>query len=152
MYTKLSKLNQDKIEFLEMLSKQVTYRNNNIRMGANGPEKASVYLYSKWFDWDRNQRKAYKSCFDPALSGNAIMGWFLKFPKDTGFLDLMTYWVNHQLSGTVVSFALSNQEILLNGEKVPVLSGEGIKFSLKIPHEIKSSNTETTWACLMLLK
>jgi hypothetical protein len=152
MYTKLSKLNQDKIEILNNLSATVDYRNKNIRIGANGIQNKSIYVYSKWFDWHRDQRKLYKNCFDESLINNAMIGWFLKFPEKTGFLDLITYWVDNRLAATVASFALEDQEIILNGEKVAVYKGEGIKFSLKIAHEIKPNSKEMRWACLMLLK
>lgn len=152
MYTKLIKLSDEKILFLDNLSNQVSYRTNNIRVGANGPEKMSVYSYSKWFDWNRIQRRDYKSSFSSELSNEAMMGWFLKFPQTVGFLDLMTYWIGNKLAANVASFALKDQEIIINGQKIPVLRGEGIKFSLAVPHEIKPSNHEMKWACLMLLK
>jgi hypothetical protein len=152
MYTKLIKLQDDKIVFLDNLSNQVNYRSNNIRVGASGSEKMSIYSYSKWFDWNRIQRKEYKSCFDKDLLDSAMMGWFLKFPRNSGFLDLMTYWVGNKLAANVVSFALADQDIIINGQKITVLRGEGIKFNLGTPHEIKPSSNEMRWVCLMLLK
>lgn len=152
MHTKLTKLSEDKIAFLENLSDRVDYRSNNIRVGASGPSKMSVYSYSKWYDWNRNQRRDYKACFIPEVSEPAMMGWFLKFPQSTGFLDRMTYWVGNRLAANVTVFALKDQEIILDNNIIRVPKGEGLKFNLAIPHEIKLSQTEMRWACLMSLK
>jgi len=152
MYTKLTKLDPSKISILENLKSQVPYRSDNIRVGASGNNKMSIYSYSKWFAWSRIQRNEFKQAVGKELADQAMAGWFLNFPANRGFLDLMTYWQDKVMAGRVISYALADQDIWLNGQKITILKGEGIQFSLKIPHEIKQSSRDQAWACLLLLK
>jgi hypothetical protein len=152
MYTKLPKLNEQHISDLTQLMSEVQYSDKGIRMGANGIEKLSKYHYSKWYDWTRPQKQRFKDSLGTELIDQAVVGWFLKLPKNTGFLDLMNYWVDKKMAGVIASYALSDQDIWINNEKITVLRGEGIRFSLKNPHEIKISTKDQNWACVMLLK
>lgn len=152
MYEKLSNLNVNQLDALQALSGAVEYTDKNIRVGASGTNKMSKYVYSRWYDWNRQQKTAFKNSFSPAYTENALVGWFLKLPANQGFLDLMNYWVDKHMAGVVVAYALSNNTIIINGNQIAVKAGEGIKFSLKFPHEIRIAPSEQRWACLMMLK
>lgn len=151
MYKTLPQLSPATLQTFDTLVQQVSFTNNNIRLGANGTEKVSKYFYSRWFDWNNAQRISFKNCFGTAAD-NALVGWFLTFPANTGFLDLMTYWQDKVMAGVVVAYALEdNQKIWLDGKELIFNKGEGLKFNLKVLHEVKNSNMQQKWACLMLL-
>lgn len=152
MYEKLTNLNSNQLDALQQLFGNVDFTDKNIRVGASGTTKMSKYVHSRWYDWNRQQKTSFKNCFNPAYSENALVGWFLKFPANQGFLDLMNYWVDKKMAGVVVAYALTNNTIIINSNQISVKAGEGIKFSLKNPHEIRVSPAEQRWACLMLLK
>jgi hypothetical protein len=152
MYEKLSTLPIEKIQTLEEISLTVPMSEHRKRVGAGGVSRMSVYTHSKWTTWNRHQKSSFKSVFDSTFLDKAVIGWILHFPANTGFLDLMTAWVDDKICGTIVAYALADQKIELNGEVVEVARGEGIKFGLQIPHEIKSSQTDQKWACLMLME
>ena len=151
MYTNLPKLNQENIDKLTELRFQVTFTDKDKRVGSSGLEKMSVYTYSKWKGWSRSQVATFKGALDKTLVDKALIGWFFKFPSTTGFLDLMTTWVGKDC-GIVSAFSLEdNQKIWLNGEEITLNKGEGIQFSLSVPHEVKAASFEQNWACLMSL-
>lgn len=150
MYTLLSNLSNESKAAFELLSQNVKFSNNNIRLGSGGLQKLSNYSYSRWYDWTSEQRNTFKQLFHPADANNSVVGWFLTFPAEIGFLDTMTYWQDKLMAGTVVAYALSNnQSIYLNNECITLNKGEGIRFSLRTLHEVKSSTFEQKWACLM---
>lgn len=151
MYKIETTLSSDDLAAFDSLIGTVPFTNNNIRLGANGIEKLSRYSYSRWFDWTNDQRTTFKNSFG-SDANTALVGWFLTFPANTGFLDLMTYWQDKTMAGNIVSYALNdNQRIWLDGTEVAVNRGEGVKFSLKIPHEIKISTVTQNWVCVMQL-
>lgn len=151
MYKKLSTLPSDSVQILDSLIEEVSFNDKNIRLGANGINKLSKYSHSRWFDWTASQRSLFKMSFGTE-SEKAIVGWFLTLPESIGFLDLMTYWQDKVMAGTIVSYALNNdQRIWLNNNEIILNRGEGLEFSLKVPHEIKSSNIQQNWACIMQL-
>lgn len=152
MYEKLSNLNSNQLDALQNLCGSVSFTDKNIRMGASGTTRISKYVYSRWYDWNRQQKLTFKNSFDPYYSDNALVGWFLKFPANQGFLDLMNYWTDKKMAGNVIAYSLTNNTIVINSNQIAVKTGEGIKFSLKNPHEIRVSPAEQRWACLMLLK
>jgi hypothetical protein len=152
MYEKLSTLPTEKVQTLEEIFSTVPMSEHRKRVGAGGVDHMSVYTHSKWTTWNRYQKLSFKTAFEPAFLDKAVIGWMLHFPANTGFLDLMTAWVDEKICGTVIAYALADQQIELNGEVVEVGQGEGIKFSLRIPHEIKLSQTDQKWACLMLME
>jgi len=152
MHKQLPKLTTENLNKLENLSNTIVYRDKIEHIGVNGYSRLSVYNTSKWYDWSRQQKQEFKSCFENTLSNKAIIGWFLKFPKDTGFLDKMEYWKKTNSAGIVLAYAMrDDQEIYLDETKVSVNEGEGIAFSLRTTHEIKSKITEQNWACLMTM-
>ena len=152
MYEKMLNLNEEAVSQLQSLNAAVTMTGQNRRVGANGVDHMSVYTYSKWHTWNRLQKTQFKQSFGPEVD-TAVIGWFLQFPPITGFLDLMTAWVDTKTAaGTIVAYALdNNQTIILNNTPVTVNKGEGIKFSLRVPHEIRQSPAGQKWACLMQL-
>jgi hypothetical protein len=152
MYEKLSKLNDSVILELQNLLLSVPLTDQRKRVGANGIDKMSIYKHSKWTLWNRQQKSIFKSAFNQSLVDKAVMGWILHFPSKTGFLDLMTAWKDQKICGTIVAYALEDQQIILNGTDIDVKKGEGIKFKLSVPHEIKPSLIDQNWACLMLLE
>ena len=111
----------------------------------------NVIETSKWLAWTREQRAAFKEALPSEYVDQALIGNFLHVPAKTGYLEPQTYWVNTKIAGTMFSYALSNLEIIIDGEVVKVAKGQGIKFSLKTVHEIKSKSSAQNWACLMLL-
>lgn len=151
MYKTLPQLSPATLQTFDTLVQQVSFTNDNIRLGANGTEKVSKYFYSRWFDWTDTQRAEFKHCFS-ATASKPLVGWFLTFPANTGFLDLMTYWQDKVMAGVVVAYALeNNQKIWLNGKEVTLDRGQGLEFSLKVLHEVKSSPIQQKWACVMQL-
>ena len=149
MHTLLQSFSEETVLELTELFHSVEFTNKNKRLGAGGSANISVYTYSKWKTWNRTRVQKFKSKFNGSDVDKSIIGWFLHLPANSGFLDLMTVWVGKS-SGTVIAYALeNNQKIWLNGIEVTVNKGEGIKFSLSIPHEIKKSNVDQKWACLM---
>lgn len=120
------------------------------RMGANGQDALSQYLYSRWYTWDRKQRLRFKRALPQPLIERALVGWFLALPPGDGFLDRMEAWVGVPMSGTVVAYALNrDQRVLLNDTEVFVPQSEGLIFNLQVVHEIKPSPTGQLWACVM---
>lgn len=151
MYKIERNLSSESLTAFDTLIESVTFSTNNIRLGANGIERLSNYSHSRWFDWSADQRTAFKNAFG-SETDKALVGWFLKFPANTGFLDLMTYWQDKIMAGNIIAYALNdNQRIWLNDTEILVNRGEGVKFSLKIPHEVKVSNSPQNWACVMQL-
>jgi len=152
MHKQLSKLNIEELDKLTRLSGVVKYSDKIEHIGVNGYSRLSVYNTSKWYDWNRQQKQEFKSCFEDELSNKAIIGWFLKFPKNVGFLDKMEYWKNTNSAGVVLAYALHDgQEIYINENKVEVSIGEGIAFSLRTTHEVKTKLTDQHWACLLTM-
>jgi hypothetical protein len=152
MYKNLPKLNQENIDNLNGLRSQITFTDTDRRLGNSGLQKMSVYTYSKWKSWNRTQVATFKESLNQQIVDKALIGWFLKFSANTGFLDLMTTWVGKDC-GTIAAFSLEdNQKIWLNGEEITLNKGEGIQFSLSVPHEIKPAITDQCWACLMMLE
>lgn len=121
------------------------------RVGANGSNKLSRYNVAKWFDWTHAQRETFRSVFPIPLQRKAIQGWFLDIPRGTGFLDLMDYWVDKPMSGSVCCTALKDQVIHLDHKPIKIKKGQQISFSLCTLHEIKPSKEGQLWACIMFM-
>jgi hypothetical protein len=152
MHKQLPNLTNNNITKLENLSSSIGYRDKIEHIGVNGYNRLSIYNTSKWYDWTRQQKQEFKSCFEDDFSNKAIIGWFLKFPKTTGFLDEIDYWKTTNAAGIILAYALNDgQDIYLNHNKVVVNKGEGIAFSLRLTHEVKAKPTEQNWACLMTM-
>ena len=153
MYTILSSLSNESLQTLEALAQEVNFTNENIRLGANGLQNLSIYSYARWYNWASTQRNRFKSAFETADADNALVGWFLTFPSETGFLDIMSYWQNKLMAGTIVAYALeNNQSIYLNNECITLNKGQGIRFSLRTLHEVKPALFDQKWACLMQIE
>jgi len=151
MYKTLTSLNQESVELLQTLKDEVRFRSDNIRIGANKTANRSVYSESKWYDWTRDQKSQFKTAMGN-LVDNAVVGWFINFPKN-GFLDEMDYWLDKTSAGTIVAYSLTdNNKIIIQDEETVCQIGEGISFSLKQIHEIKPEPINRTWACIMQLK
>lgn len=151
MYEKLSKLTDSQINMLTSLKQDVPMSNKYIRLGESGTATQSVYYYSKWSTWNREQKNNFKTIFTEADINKSVVGWFLNFPANTGFLDKMIAWQGQEDCGTVISYALDAQIIYIDDQPVNMLAGEGIKFKLNHLHEIKTSPTERNWACIMVM-
>lgn len=147
--TKLDNLNLDN---LKTLMDSVNYSDKPIRLGSGGIEKRSVYTFSKWKSWNKDQRNLFKNSLPTNQIQLSVIGWFLKFPKDTGFLDEMNYWVDMKGCGTILAYALNdNQTINIAGNNVTLNAGDGVKFNLTQLHHIDKSASGQNWACLMQL-
>lgn len=153
-YIPVKKLTEERIEKLLELHDTVKPQlavSHRRRNGVNIEKNLSVYTYQRWFNWNRHQRGFFRSCFPPELAGKAITGYFIGFPAEEGHLDLMLTWVDRIGSGTMIAYALhDNQHVWLDGRKVTVNKGEGIAFSLKVPHQVKHSTEEALWANIMV--
>lgn len=154
MYKHYEPLTEVEVETLDELSTQVSYRLSNgsrCRMGANREKARSIYRYAKWYDWNKAQRETFRVGFTEEVIGKTIQGWFLHIPAKTGFLDVMTYWVDKINSGTVVCTALRDrQTIILDGKPIELRKGEQIGFSLRTVHSIPKSEFGQLWACVMI--
>jgi len=153
MYTLRDALSSENLTALNTLKSGVTFVSNNTRLGVNNFNNLSVYEYSKWKTWTRTQRSNFKNCFATADIDKAVIGYFLRFPANTGFLDEMNAWQDATSVGTIVAYSLTeNNSITIDGNTVSVAKGQGIEFSLKNAHAISTSATDSDWACLMLMK
>jgi len=152
MHETLEQLDNATVDSLINIKADVAFSSNNVRIGTNGLDKLSVYSTSKWHDWSLEQRNNFKTLLNDHMS-TAIVGWFLEFPGNTGFLDEMDYWVDKPDSGTVVAYSLvNNNSITVAGQTVTLQKGEGIKFSLKQIHKVDIASSTRSWACLMQLQ
>ena len=152
MHETLTTLDSTSVDALLDIKENVNFSSNNIRIGKNSLDKLSVYSNSKWHDWTRDQRSSFKNILSSHID-TAVIGWFITFPANTGFLDTMDYWVDKPDSGTVVAFSLTNNNnITIAGNTVTLNKGEGIKFSLREIHEVGIASSERSWACLMQLQ
>ena len=149
----LTAIDIDTVNKLKTVLSNITLTSTGRRLGENGINNMSVYETSRWFDWTKSQVEAFKDAFDSSHVQNAIVGWYLHLPANTGFLDVMDYWVDKPDSGTVVAYSLTDANtIVINGVQHTCNAGEGIKFSLRNKHEIKTNTSARDWACLMLLQ
>ena len=149
MYKIETTLTNSSLTTFDILINQIQFVSDNIRLGANGTAKISNYSYSRWYDWTADQRMAFKSAFGPEVD-KAIVGWFLTFPANTGFLDLMTYWEDKKMAGKIIAYALhNNQRMCINGIEQTINRGEGVKFSLRVPHEVNINSIKQDWVCIM---
>jgi hypothetical protein len=141
------------VQDLISLSEQVEFSGPWHRVGANGPDRMSVYQQSRWYSWTKSQRDVFAAAFSSEDMDWAAVGWFLKFPPQTGFLDVMDFWVDKPYAGTIVAVSLSdNNDGYVAGEEIILQPGEKIEFSLKNLHEVRESENERLWACIMQLK
>lgn len=127
---------------------------HRLRMGANLGAKPSVYKDTRWFKWNADQRLRFKNAFDNRDHvSKALVGYFLEFPKNVGFLDVMTTWADlGERAAIIAAFALNDgQHIEINGNKVVLNAGEGIAFHVSQIHEVKKSKLGAVWANTMVL-
>jgi len=150
-YELLTKLDSSTISSLNTLKDSVTFLDKKIRLGENRTNNMSVYKYSKWTTWNRTQKSDFKDCFESSDIEKSVIGWFLNFPANTGFLDNMTYWNDKDGCGTVISYALEAQSIIIDGTTVNLEAGQGIKFKLNQSHKIETSSSARNWACIMMM-
>jgi hypothetical protein len=152
MHELLDPISEDSVETLQAMMAGLTFHDNDVRVGANGIEKLSVYETTKWLEWSREDRAAFKAALPEAYVTKAVIGSFLHLPADTGFLDTQDFWTKTPMAGTMISYALEDDmDITINGETIPVAKGEGIKFHLSHVHEISTKATDQNWACLMCM-
>ena len=150
MLKKINRLTQEQIDTLISIKDSVQFYDTDIRPGRNAPEIISRYFESKWYSWNRKQKKNFQDVFQSHME-NAIVGWFLHFPTN-GFLDEMDYWKNSISCGTVTCFSLTdNNRIIIDGEENTLHTGEGLSFNLKYLHSVPKTDTARDWACLMQL-
>lgn len=153
MYLRYPKLDPQPLSALTHLAGAQSFENSvsyRRRIGAGGQQALSEYAYSRWYGWSRKDREGFQTCFPAHVVDRSVVGWFLKIPPTTGFLDRMTTWVGQKMAGTVLAYALMpEQELVLNDQVVTVADGEGVMFNLGIIHEIKPSSRGQLWACVM---
>ena len=138
---------------LDALKSNVDFVSGVIRLGANNYGNLSKYEVSKWKGWNRTQRSAFKSYFAEEDINKAVIGYFIKFPANTGFLDEMNAWDGETVAGTIIAYSLTdNNSITIDGKIVTLQRGQGVEFSLTNTHSISTAGVERNWACLMLMK
>lgn len=155
MITRLKKLSPTKVHTLRQLFDTFNLRqasSHRQRMGENRSANLSVYFTTRWFSWRSHVRDLFKEQLPVGMVNQAMVGWYLSLPPETGFLDRMTTWVGKEAgSGTAMAYSLQDgQVILLNDTEYVVNRGEGIGFHLSEVHEIKSSTEGQLWACVMV--
>lgn len=154
MFTRYPKLPDQDLEVLQKLVTEVSFVeavSHRRRMGENKMHALSIYNYSRWYAWNRFQRRAYRAAHNANAEPDILVGWLLDIPPEQGFLDRQTYWVDKKMAHTVVSYAVkSDQTIHINDVPIVVPQGAGIGFSLRTIHEIKPSTEGQLWACVMV--
>lgn len=154
MYTLLPALSEEKIAELLAVRGElelVEAKGHRLRVGKNILERESVYSYSRWFSWNRHQRKRVKDVIPQNIISRALQFWFLEFPERLGFLDTMTQWVGKPQCGTVIAYALRDgQYINLEGNTIFVERGAGIAFHLSTVHQVDPTRLGGLWACTMI--
>ena len=153
MYNLKETLSSDKLAALDTIKSGVDFVSNTVRLGVNNYDNLSKYEFSKWKNWNREQRSNFKSCFASEDIDKTVIGYFLKFPANTGFLDEMNAWQDAKAVGTIIAYSLTeNNSITIDNQVVSVNRGQGVEFSLTNSHSVSTSATEGNWACLMLMK
>lgn len=148
-----TKLSSETLTELDNLKSNVHFVSNVIRLGSGSYSNLSKYEFSKWKTWSRMQRSAFKSCFDADDINKAVIGYFLKFPANTGKLDRMNAWSGETVAGTIVAYSLSDSNsITIESQTLTLERGQGVEFSLKKIHSVSTFDIERNWACLMLMK
>jgi hypothetical protein len=156
-YIHLQKLPEESVAQLLALYSEFSppfATSHRLRMGANLGAKPSVYKDTRWFKWTAEQRQRFKTAFDNrAHVAKALVGYFLEFPKNVGFLDVMTTWAElGERSAIIVAYAINDgQHIVINSNKVVLNAGEGIAFHVSQIHEVKKSKLDALWANTMVL-
>jgi hypothetical protein len=146
-------LSSDNLATLDTLKSNVDFLSNSIRLGVNNYSNLSKYEVSKWKGWTRTQRSTFKSCFADEDINKAVIGYFLKFPANTGLLDDMNAWDGESVAGTIVAYSLTdNNTITIDNQVISLDRGQGVEFSLTNIHSVSTSSAERNWACLMLMK
>jgi hypothetical protein len=155
-FAHLPKLEPEAVEALRALYTEFNPRfatSMRRRVGANVAENLSVYKDTRWFKWTADQRKRFKDAFAnrPSVT-KALVGYFLEFPKNDGFLDLMNTWVDAgDRAAIIVAYALKDgQNITINDEKHILNAGDGIAFRVSCLHEVKKSKLDALWANTMV--
>lgn len=125
-----------------------------VRMGANIGTKISHYKDTRWFKWSADQRKRFKDYFDNSSRvTKALVGYFIEFPKNCGYLDLQTTWAGQGTRTAIITaYALNDgQHIIIDDKKVVLNAGQGIAFHVSAIHEVKKSKRDSLWANTMVL-
>lgn len=154
MYTRLHTLSETAVTELRELKDAVSFSDSygaRRRQGKNDAKALSIYNYSKWFGWTHTQREVFRKALPEKQTQKAKQVWFLDIPARTGFLDVMTTWVDHgHMCGKICAYSLTDkQTIYIDGHSVTLEKGEGIYFCLSNIHQIKTSKEGQLWACVM---
>lgn len=130
MFVRQETLSPEALAELKALAGEVHFvkaESHRRRMGANMYAALSIYNYSRWYLWNADQRKRFKASMPDKPIKKSVVGWYIHFPAEEGFLDVQTYWADERMSGTAVSFALNdNQTIIIGDDTVTLNAGEGI--------------------------
>jgi hypothetical protein len=156
-YVNMPKLEPEAVAQLVELYREINppvAKSHRVRMGMNIGKVISHYRDTRWFRWTAKQRKLFKDLFgnrDHVRRG--LVGYFLGFPANDGFLDVMDTWADQgDRAAVIVAYALfDGQSIWLNGERIILQAGEGIAFRISVVHEVKRSKLEAVWANTMVL-
>ncbi|MNB83829.1 hypothetical protein D3C87_1438440 [compost metagenome] len=154
MYTRLHTLSETAVTELRELKDTVSFVDSygaRRRQGKNDTEALSIYNTSNWFYWTHAQREIFRKALPEKQTQKTKQVWFLDIPARTGFLDVMTYWINYaHLCGKICAYSLTDkQTIYIEGNAITLNKGEGIYFCLSQIHQIKPSKDGQLWACVM---
>lgn len=151
MYVLQPRLPETDLSTLE--SQWATLRFEDAHDGHRHPSRTpSQYRFSRWYEWATQDRLAFQQALPHRIERESVVGWFLHYPANQGFLDLQTHWHGAERAGTVFAWALNDEQVIhIEGERVVVPRGEGIAFNLTTRHEVKRLAHDQDWACVMTL-
>lgn len=153
-FLRLPSITPEQVTLLTDLAKELKFTNatgSRRRVGANGTEALSTYHYSKWFDWTAKQRATYRKAWTDEQLKTVVQGWFVRYPKRTGFLDEMNVWVDKPNSGTILGISLEDGQVIkVDGKLHTVNKGEVIKFNVSLIHSVPKVRETNLWACIMI--
>lgn len=153
-FLRLPSVTKEQVDLLTELAKEVKFTNATgyrRRVGVNGTKALSIYHYSKWFDWNSKQRAAYRKAWTEEQLSVVVQGWFIRYPKRTGFLDEIDAWIDKPNSGTILGISLEDGQVIkVDGKLHTVNKGEVIKFNVSLIHSVPKVRETNLWACIMI--
>lgn len=138
------------VEKLIKIANEVTYlfsKNHYHRVGEHENNMISEYYFSKWYHWNRFQRKEFRSLIPKDLDDKIFLANFTMYRANTGFLDTIVQFRdrNHHL-GRIVAIALyDNQKIIIERKEYTLNAGDAISFATREIHAVPKSSKDALW-------
>ncbi len=153
-YVVLPRIQHNELETLLEMAAEVPFKeciSHRRRIGVNRENALSVYSTSKDVAWSHKQNKKIRKSMHPVHVDNSLTIYYLKFPKEEGFLDDMDAWLDTENCGTMVSYALTDGcTIKIDGQEVTLNKGQGVAFKLNVLHSVPKRDFEQLWLCSMV--